>query len=363
MSDHRNMYRDPQEAGERGPSRAPYTIPPAGIRGRVVRQIAVFGVLLAAFLAIVASYLLARGQDEERRKLSEILAERPPATAEAARVEQPVTPLPAPGATLLPDQVEAGPGDAPPIAPQRMAEAMGEIRIANQYLQAKDWDAAEEHARKALAIWPDVNAALRLLGVVYTQRGQFDEAIRVLERALVSNPFSGETFNTLAVAYMQKGLLETSEDMLLTALQINPDDAIARVNMGLLYTLWERYPEAVENFEAALPRIAQSRGVRNNLSVALIRMGRYEEARRELRILIEEDPSAAGPCFNMAVSHVLEGRAEEGLRWIREGVRRCQPAEAQRYLADSSYDAIRGSPAFQEVLRGLFPELPRVPAP
>jgi Flp pilus assembly protein TadD len=362
MDDHRDIYKKPEGPGGDDRLRGAYTIPAARIRGRVARQIVVLTILVAALLAIVASYLILRGQDEERKQLGEMLAEKPPATGSVDSAESPVTPLPSPGATLLPERVDTEPGKALGIAPQKMAEAMGEVRIANQYLQAREWDAAEEHARKALEIWPDVNAALRLLGVVYTQRGQFDPAIHVLEKALQSNPFSGETFNALAVAYMQKGMLDKAEDMLFTALQINPEDPLARVNLGLLYVLWERFPEAVENFEIALPLMSQSRGVRNNLSVALIRMGRYDEARKQLDILREQDPAAAGTFFNLALTYVLEGNAEEGLTWIREGVKRCSPAEAQRYLSDRSFDSVRGRPEFQEILRGLFPVLPQVPA-
>lgn len=239
------------------------------------------------------------------------------------------------------------------IPPEKIAQVMTLLRQAEQLMRAREFDRAEELARQSLEIWPGVNAGLRTLGTVYLQRGQFDQAILVLERALRDDPFNVSTFNNLAIAYMQRGQLDRAEDLLLSAVQIQPDIPSTQINLGLLYVLWGRYDQAVEHLEPAVGLLPNNRSAVQNLGVSLMRMGRIAEAREQFRRVLEMDPSRPSPYFNMASALVLERSYDEAMNWLRQGVKRCTPVEARKYLMDTDFDSLRTLPEFQSLVRDL----------
>jgi tetratricopeptide (TPR) repeat protein len=268
----------------------------------------------------------------------------------AARTQQPLAGAPA-VAEPAPEPQTAD------IDPEKMAQAMKELRLANDYLRVREFDPAEEHAKKALAVVPEMNHAQRLLGVIYTQRGQFDQAIAILERALKSNLFSAETYNNLATAYMQKGMLDKAEELLQTALQINPEYYFAYLNLGLLYLTKGQYEAAADNLERALNRVPNDPGPRNNLAVALLRLGRYEDARRNLQTIVDGNPQIPNSYFNMAITYVLEKKYSDAMAWIHRGAQHCSPMVCQQFLSDNDFNVMRGQPEFQKLLESLSPEV------
>jgi Flp pilus assembly protein TadD len=249
----------------------------------------------------------------------------------------------------------------PTMSPQKMSEAMALVRSAQQYIRSRDMDGAEREVGKALEVWPDMNIAIRLLGSIYTQRGQFDQAIVLLEKSLAKEPFSAETLNNLAINYMQKGMMSKAEELLITSLQIRPEYGVAYINLGFVHLRLGRYDLAAESFELGLKHMPENPGVLNNLAVSLIRLGDYEGAREKLTQLIELSPDRGPAYFNMAISYVLERNLEGALEWIRRGADFCTPSQLQAYLSDADFDTIRAHPVFQQIIRERFPDIPSMP--
>jgi len=251
----------------------------------------------------------------------------------------------------------------PTLSPQKMAESMSYIRSAQQYIRARDMEGGEREIMKALQVWPDMNIAIRLLGSIYTQRGQFDQAIVLLEKSLSKEPFSAEVLNNLAINYMQKGMMAKAEELLMTSLQIRQDYGVAYINLGFVHLRSGRYDLAAEMFERGLEYIPDSPGVLNNLAVCLIRLGDYEGARKKLNELIQETPNRSTAYFNMAISYVLEQNFSVALDWIRKGADFCTPSQLQSYLSDSDFDSLRSHPEFKQIIQDRFPDIPTLPPP
>lgn len=249
----------------------------------------------------------------------------------------------------------------PTLSPQKMAESMSYIRSAQQYIRSRDMEGGEREIMKALQVWPDMNIAIRLLGSVYTQRGQFDQAIVLLEKSLAKEPFSAEVLNNLAINYMQKGMMAKAEELLMTSLQIRQDYGVAYINLGFVHLRSGHYELAAEYFERGLEHLPDSPGVLNNLAVCLIRLGDYPGARKRLEELINQSPNRATAYFNVAISYVLEQNYATALEWIRKGADFCTPSQLQSYLSDSDFDSIRSHPEFQQIIRERFPDIPTLP--
>lgn len=353
MDEHRDIYTKPEQKPEQKPELPAYEPTPDELRKNTRRRTVISTSVMVGLLTGAAVYFYVQEARHPEGGFGELLRATGDTTGTAVRT-QVVTPMAIPDLSQLTRDLEASARSAPPdLPPQKMAEAMGEMRIANQYLLTRDWEAAEQHVKKALAIWPDMNTGLRMLGVIYTQRGQFEQAILTLERALKTDPFSAETFNNLATAYMQKNQLEKAEDLLLTALQIRPNGGISLTNLGLLYLLWGRYEQAAEQLQAAAQQMPENPSLRNNLGVALLRIGRFDEARAQFQLLIDQAPARPEPYFNTAITFALERNYPEALAWVRQAASRCSPADAQRNLMDSDFNGLRAMPEFQALMREL----------
>lgn len=362
MDDHRDIYNKPEQKPAAKPDLPAYEPTPEELRARTRKRTMLSVVLMVLMLSAAAIYFYSQESGFENNPLLELLRGPAASTGELARVAATnrLPPLAGLGAEF---DLESGRPDGANIPPQKMAEAMGYMRIANQYLMQRDLDGAESNVKLALGVWPDMNAALRMLGVVYIYRGQFDQAILILERALQTDPFSAETLNNLATAYLQKGQLEKAEDLLLTSLQIRGDSLTTHVNLGLLYILWARYDQAVEHLETAAQIMPDQLSVRNNLGVSLIRVGRFNEARQQFQYMVDREPDRPQAYFNMAIAYALERRHAEALDWAGQAARRCSPQEAQRHLMDSDFDGLRGLPEFQQLVRSLSEPVGQIPGP
>jgi len=326
------------------------------------RRALIFLVVMIALLGFVAWWFYQREGTEEDGEFDHQLS-RSSSTNTIPSTNKPSPSLSSVESLLT----DLGGLDQPPpvnLSPQRMAEAMSYVRSAQQYIRSRDMDGAERETLKALEVWPDMNLAVRLLGSIYTQRGQFDQAVVLLERSLAREPFSAETLNNLAINYMQKGMMSRAEELLVTSLQIRPDYAVAFINLGFIHLRLGRHDLAIENFELGLKQMPGNPGVLNNLAVCLIRLGDYATARERLNELIATDPSRAPAYFNMAISFVLEKNLDAALEWIRRGADFCTPSQLQAYLSDADFDIIRSHTAFQQIIRERFPDIPsRPPTP
>jgi tetratricopeptide (TPR) repeat protein len=356
MEEHHDIYKKPGDAPHPAPALPAYELTPEQVRTRTRRQTVMFSAIMVGLLAAAATYFYVQELGQHKTELEEALSTPvPPRKTPGLPLDPAVEPFPR-------EEIDAAAQQPPEgISPQKMADAMGHLRIANDHLGARRFDPAEAEARKALRVWPEMNAAMRMLGMIYTQRGQFDQAIAALERSLKTDPFNPETYNNLGAAYMQKRLFNKAEEYLLTGLQIRPGYAVAQLNLGLLYIVWGRYDQAVDNLEDALQQMPDNANLLNNIAVSFIRLGRYDDARRHLERLIELRPETAAAYFNMAISHTLEQNFPGALEWIRKGMQHCDPAAAQSFLADADFDSLRNYPEFQQMIKRLYPELPASP--
>lgn len=312
---------------------------------------------MALLLGAVAVYFAPEDAEE-----FETLPEPPPPRAAATNRTE-VSPGRAAIDALMADFTASEQAPPTTLSPQKMAEAMGHVRAAQDYVRVRDMDSAEREVGKALSVWPDMNIAIRLLGSIYTQRGQFDQAIRLLERSLEIEPFSAETLNNLAINYLQKGMMGKAEELLVTALQIRPDYAVSFLNLGFLHLRMNRYDLAAENFELGLRQMPDNPAVLNNLAVCLMRLGNLEQAREKLQALLDLNPDRLNGYFNMAITYVMGDDLENAFIWLRRGAERASPSQLQSFLADPDFNPIRNHPEFEQLVRERFPDVPARSAP
>ena len=226
-----------------------------------------------------------------------------------------------------------------------------------------------ERVRADLDGQPEVQAHMMdVLGRVYRNWGEFDEARPLLERALeLRSELHSEdhadvvgTTESLALVMIDLGNHEEGEALLRETIALrerhHPDarGALARSHQGLGNALQKqgRYPEAEASYRAALrlldvggapdPSLASAL---SNLGTALVQQAEYEEAeglfRRALQINREErggdHPDVANNLNNLAFLLEDVGRIEESEGMLREAldIRRTRLGPAHPLLAVS----------------------------
>jgi len=96
---------------------------------------------------------------------------------------------------------------------------------------------AEVHIQSALAIEPDNDYSLEVLGKLRFQQNRYDEALAAFSRAAKANPGNPELQNCIGITLSEKGLRGPAETALRRAVQLDPNYANAHVNLAFVYLL------------------------------------------------------------------------------------------------------------------------------
>ena len=332
------------------PPTAPHPHPPAdplrtAANRRIFVFVTVFTLLLAGSLALVMR--------EEKRRSSLLIRPEAPETAPAAEI-----PATAPKPPAAPPAAPAAPSSPALEQSGRMEEALGAYREAAEHLVAKRFDQAEERAMAALAAYPKMAAAQRILGLVYLQQGRVDRAIAVLEASLRNEPFHPEALTNLAFSYLQNQNPGLAMELIETCRRLHPDYKPAILQQGLMLLTQPDSQEAVDVLREAVAAFPAMPGPRNNLAVALARRGDRAGAREQLAALLEMDPANFSALFNTGALYAQETNAPAAIPWLRRAMEQMPPSQFRTYLNDPDLASIRDTPEFQQLLQDLDPGFP-----
>nr|WP_254868506.1 tetratricopeptide repeat protein [Phaeobacter sp. HF9A] len=123
--------------------------------------------------------------------------------------------------------------------------------ICNERL--KNWQAAEDDFRAALAIDPDQPQVLNYLGYSLVERQvKLDEALSMIERAVAARPDSGYIVDSLGWVLYRLGNYEAAVGHMERAVELMPVDAVVNDHLGDVYWAVGRHLEAEFQWKRAL---------------------------------------------------------------------------------------------------------------
>jgi tetratricopeptide (TPR) repeat protein len=217
------------------------------------------------------------------------------------------------------------------------------------------------------ARYPGVNF---FLGVSYFGRNEFSQSIASFERELATpNPHTRCRYY-LALALQSSGRIEEAISQLNQSLAQNPKDAdalyeLARIYknaslrsiellkaldqdsfqlhalMGEVYADEERYPEAIGEYQAALAKRPDARGMHYAIGVAYWAQQRTDLAEKEFRDAWNENPNDALTNLYLGDIAVRDQRFPEALQFLLVA-QRGQPNMSQVYvLRGKCYQALK----------------------
>jgi arylsulfatase A-like enzyme len=111
---------------------------------------------------------------------------------------------------------------------------------------------ARQALERALELNPKSPVALRQLGELELEAGEYSKAAAHLKSAREARPDDRTAAYDLGLALEKTGDLEGARDALETSLKLTPGQASARVLLGNVYLRLKNFPAAEDQFEAAL---------------------------------------------------------------------------------------------------------------
>ena len=189
------------------------------------------------------------------------------------------------------------------------------ISIAQVYLQAKRFEAAQQAIQKALDLSPnpeDQKYALFVQGAIYERQKKYDEAEQTFKKVLDVDPLNASASNYLGYMLADRGIrLEESVKYIQKALELDPNNGAYLDSLGWAYFKMGRYDLAEPSLEKAASRIQDDPTIHEHLGNVYLRLGKTSRAQEEWQRALKEWPEATSSDFDADQAKELQKKLDE----------------------------------------------------
>lgn len=183
-----------------------------------------------------------------------------------------------------------------------------------------------------VAVSPISTRAFTNLGIILVDRGNYDEAIKLLRYALRLKPDLAPTMNDLAVAFFKSGRRDKSIAEFKSLLAIKADFADGYLNLGKVFHELGMLGSAATQFKRALEIEPYNPLARNNLGVVMYQRGNLDMALYQYIVATWSDPSNADVHKNLGIVYLGHVRKEKKALYHFRETLRLNPGQAQAKL-------------------------------
>jgi serine/threonine protein kinase/tetratricopeptide (TPR) repeat protein len=217
------------------------------------------------------------------------------------------------------------------------------------YSSRGNFDFAINELREARAIRPEYPATIRDLGLAYYDKGLFEEAIAEFTKLTSLQPDNAAAFQTLGTAYHAANQLDRALASYRQANTLGPR-ATTYSNIGTIHYGRGEFLNAIGAYRQAIALQPNEAATHRNLADTLLLNGDTREARLEYERAIElaaaylkVNPSATRSRSMIAYCQAKLGRFEEARRNI-EAAGRAAPGDNDIAYKKAVIEAIAGDP-------------------
>ena len=279
------------------------------------------GILAAAFAVGVAGVLILTGRTVPP---PDVLPVSTPSQT-IPSPESPATTSPSPAAPVSP---AASPGVPPATAvsgpaPTRPTPSAGSPRVhapgrtAARRASASSAPAAESPASAGSASVPGERIEPGLekfnAGVAALNRGDAEEAARLLREVTASSPGLVEGWNALGIALLRQKRLDEADAVFSKVLSLSPRYPPGLLNAGLLRLAQGRIEEGAAFFSRAAELSPGALAPRVNLAVAQARLGKFGQAEETLHAAGRRFPAHPDVLYHLGTVYDRLGNRAKGV--------------------------------------------------
>lgn len=224
------------------------------------------------------------------------------------------------------DDARAAYTRAAELAPQ---SATALVRRARTNALSGDNSAAADDAGEALKIDPSNLWGLLLRAQSLGQIDKAAEGLSDAERAVDLHPDSDDAIRVWAMLVEKSGQTNQTLKRLQKQVDKNPSDALAPLEMGLLYAGQHRLGKAIEAYTVALAADSDRPFVRQARADAYLNLGMQKEAIADYEIALKLDPNNSGVLNNLAwvLATSPDDSLRNGPRAIKLALKGCELTE------------------------------------
>ena len=225
---------------------------------------------------------------------------------------------------------------AVPALAQSPPEAETRFSTGVMHLREGRADLALEEFKRAVKEDPKNPYFQKGLGLAYSAKRQWKDAIAAFRKALELNPYYVDVRNDLAAALIGSGDREAGKKEFLAAFAepTNPTPEISARNLGEAYLEEKNYVDAVSWFRTSLSRNKAYPDPYLGIAEALIATGRLDEAVAQLEAGVQEVPEDPGLVLALGRAYFKAGRFAEARTRLEEAVRKDPAGPAGRAAAE-----------------------------
>ena len=167
------------------------------------------------------------------------------------------------------------------------------------YAEEREFNQAEEMLQKALHLKQDPSCYLHL-ALVFKAKGLFDQAIALLMEVITKYPRFAAAYNNLGVIYFVKQEWDHAISAYQAALDEKPDYAEAYYNLGLAFNKSDQKDQAILAYEALLLFFPKHQGAHFQLGCLYMEKIQYDRAINHFYFIEEATTSYVEAETNLA---------------------------------------------------------------
>lgn len=156
-------------------------------------------------------------------------------------------------------------------------------------------DSAHQIYSELLKQNPEDADVIYLISLVALQINKHIDAINILVHAIQQNDTEPRYLFAMGYISQDLGWDEQAQNAYEKAIVLKPDFSEAFSNMGNLHTEFNRYPQAMQCYQAAINTNAKTYSAYIGLAVTLLRMGLKAEAIETIELAIKIQPAVSQP--------------------------------------------------------------------
>ncbi len=191
-------------------------------------------------------------------------------------------------------------------------------------------DEARAHFNKSLQLYPANPQAYLRLAQNLLKNKKFDAAIDSFNKALALKPDCAEAYNGLGWACREMGRLGQAEDYFDKALKIKSDFTAALIGLGWIYHLKGCLPEAEKCFYRSIGLDRQDREAYIGLGWNYHKMGNFPKAEEAFKKALELSPDYAEAYKGLAWTYRSQGKLKEAGECIDKWLK-THPGSSEAY--------------------------------
>jgi adenylate cyclase len=233
-----------------------------------------------------------------------------------------------------------------------LAEAYTSLAYA-EFLYAWDWNSAESHFERAIALSPTYPTARHFYAEYLMANGRFEEAHQQMRQGHELDPLALGIATGVGWTLYYLGRYEEAIDEFHNVLALDPHFVILPWFLGPAYVRAGRTDAAITLYESWIERTGHP-GLVALLAQALTMAGRHERARGSCRELEQRARTERIPSDYLAVVYASLGEMDEAFAALERAVEeRCWTLAFLN--VDPSFESLRADPRFEDILNRMVP--------